>query len=186
VKSIIFASSNRYKYREVTSLLSKFDTHVQFVEKNLNELQADSMEVIALNKSHHAFLEISKPLIVEDDGLFIEELNGFPGQYSAFVLKTIGNTGIIQLLRNTNHRSALFRSVIAFNDGKKSLTFIGETRGTISRNVTKGGWGYDPIFIPENSEMTYGLLEIRGRKESWSHRATALKKFGEWFRRNSL
>jgi XTP/dITP diphosphohydrolase len=186
VKSIIFASSNRYKFREVKSLLSKFDTDVQFVEKNLNELQADSMEVIALNKSHHAFLEISKPLIVEDDGLFIEELNGFPGQYSAFVLKTIGNTGIIKLLRDTNHRNALFRSVIAFNNGIKALTFSGKTKGTIARNVTEGGWGYDPIFIPENSEMTYGILEIRGRKESLSHRATALKKFGEWFKHNSL
>jgi XTP/dITP diphosphohydrolase len=185
VKSIIFASSNRYKYREVKSLLSKFDTDVQFVEKNLNELQADSMEVIALNKSHHAFLEILKPLIVEDDGLFIDELNGFPGQYSAFVLKTIGNTGIIKLLRNTNRRSALFKSVIAFNNGNSSLTFSGVTRGTIARNATKGGWGYDPIFIPENSEMTYGILEIKGRKESWSHRATALKKFGEWFGHNS-
>ena len=123
MKSIIFTSSNKYKYREAKSLLSKFDTDVQFIEKNLNELQADSMEVIALNKSHHAFLEISKPLIVEDDSLFIDELNGFPGQYSAFVLKTIGNTGILKLLRNTNHRSALFKSVIAFNNGKKSLTF---------------------------------------------------------------
>lgn len=185
MKSVIFASSNKYKFRETKSFLSKFNIDVQFVEKNLNELQADSMEVIALNKSHHAFLDISKPLIVEDDGLFIDELNGFPGQYSAFVLKTIGNSGIIKLLRNTSHRSAIFMSVIAFNNGKKSLTFRGETRGTIARIATKGGWGYDPIFIPENSEMTYGVLEIRGRKESLSHRATALKKFGEWFVHNS-
>jgi XTP/dITP diphosphohydrolase len=185
VKSIIFASSNKDKYREVKSLLSVFDTNVQFVEKNLIELQADSMEVIALNKSHHAFLEISEPLIVEDDGLFIEELNGFPGQYSSFVFKTIGNMGIIKLLSNTNYRCAQFRSVFAFNDGKNSLTFSGETRGTIARKVTKGGWGYDPIFIPENSKMTYGVLDIKGRKESWSHRATALRKFGEWFRHNS-
>ena len=185
MKSIIFASSNKDKYREVKSLLSVFDTNVQFVEKNLIELQADSMEVIALNKSHHAFLEISEPLIVEDDGLFIEELNGFPGQYSSFVFKTIGNMGIIKLLSNTNYRYAQFRSVFAFNDGKNSLTFSGETRGTISRKVTKGGWGYDPIFIPEYSKMTYGILDIKGRKESWSHRATALRKFGEWFRRNT-
>jgi XTP/dITP diphosphohydrolase len=185
VKSIIFVSSNEKKYYEVKSLLSNFDTDVQFAKKNLVELQADSMEVIALNKSHYAFLEISKPLIVEDDGLFIAELNGFPGQCSSFVFKTIGNLGIIKLLHNTNFRCALFRSVFAFNDGKKSLTFSGETRGTISRKVTKGGWGYDPIFIPENSDMTYGILETRGIKESLSHRAIALRKFGEWFNDNS-
>lgn len=181
MKSIIFVSSNERKYYEVKPLLSDFDINVQFIKKNLVEVQADSMEVIALNKSHNAYLEISKPLIVEDDGLFIEELNGFPGQYSAFVFKTIGNLGILRLMRNTNFRSALFRSVFAFNDGTSSLTFSGQTRGTIAREVTKGGWGYDPLFIPENSEMTYGILESKGMKESLSHRALALRKFAEWF-----
>ncbi|HYZ66165.1 MAG TPA: non-canonical purine NTP pyrophosphatase, partial [Nitrososphaeraceae archaeon] len=74
---MVFVSSNERKYHEVKSLLSKFDIDVKFAKKKLIELQADSMEVIALNKSHCAFLEVSKPLIVEDDGLFIEELNGF-------------------------------------------------------------------------------------------------------------
>lgn len=185
MKSIIFATSNEKKYYEVKSLLSHFDTDVQFVKKNLIELQADSIEVIALNKSYHAFLEISKPLIVEDDGLFIEGLNGFPGQYSAFAFKTIGNLGIIKLLRNSSIRRALFRSVFAFNDGKNSLTFRGERRGTIARKVTKGGWGFDSIFIPENSNMTYGILENTGRKQPLSHRTLALKKFAIWFNHNS-
>ena len=181
MKSIIFVSSNENKYYEIKSLLSNFNTNVEFIKRNLVELQANSLEVIALNKSHHAYLETSKPVIVEDDGLFIEELKGFPGQYSAFVFKTIGNSGIIRLMHNTNFRCASFRSVFAFNDGKNSLTFSGQRRGTIAREVTKGGWGYDPIFIPENSEMTYGILESKGMKESLSHRTIALRKFGEWF-----
>ncbi len=184
MKSIIFVSSNERKYYEIKSLLSKFDTKVQFIRKNLTEIQADSMELIALNKSNNAYLEISKPLIIEDDGLFIEELNGFPGQYSAFVFKTIGNSGIIRLMRSTKSRSALFKSVFAFNDGTSSLTFSGQTRGTIAKEVTRGGWGYDPIFIPENSEMTYGNLENKGMKESMSHRAIAIRKFAEWFSDN--
>jgi XTP/dITP diphosphohydrolase len=186
VKSVVFVSSNERKYQEVKSLLSKFDIDVKFVKKKLVELQADSMEVIALNKSHCAFLEVSKPLIVEDDGLFIEELNGFPGQYSAFVFKTIGNAGVIRLMNKMNFRAALFRSVFAFNNGKNSITFSGEIGGTMARREIKGGWGYDPIFIPLNSRMTYGALERRGTKGSFSHRAIALGKFAEWYINNSV
>jgi XTP/dITP diphosphohydrolase len=185
MKSILFASSNDKKYREVKSLLSHFDIDVQFFKKSLTEIQADSLEIIALNKSHSAFLEISTPVIVEDDGLFIEELNGFPGQYSSFVFDTIGNWGIIKLLQKATSRHALFKSVFAFNNGRNSLTFGGETKGTIARKMTKGGWGYDPIFIPHNSDLTLGILETQGAKEFFSHRAKALKKFGDWFSRNT-
>jgi XTP/dITP diphosphohydrolase len=185
MKSILFASSNDKKYREVKSLLSHFDIDVQFFKKSLTEIQADSLEIIALNKSHSAFLEISTPVIVEDDGLFIEELNGFPGQYSSFVFDTIGNWGIIKLLQKATSRHALFKSVFAFNNGRNSLTFGGETKGTIARKMTKGGWGYDPIFIPHNSDLTLGILETQGAKEFFSHRAKALKKFGAWFSRNT-
>jgi len=151
----------------------------------LTEIQADSLEIIALNKSHSAFLDMSTPVIVEDDGLFIEELNGFPGQYSSFVFDTIGNWGIIKLLQKATSRHALFKSVFAFNNGRNSLTFGGETKGTIARKMTKGGWGYDPIFIPHNSDLTLGILETQGAKEFFSHRAKALKKFGDWFSRNT-
>jgi XTP/dITP diphosphohydrolase len=185
MKSILFASSNDKKYREVKSLLSHFDIDVQFFKKSLTEIQADSLEIIALNKSHSAFLEISTPVIVEDDGLFIEELNGFPGQYSSFVFDTIGNWGIIKLLQKATSRHALFKSVFAFNNGRNTLTFGGETKGTIARKMTKGGWGYDPIFIPHNSDLTLGILETQGAKEFFSHRAKALKKFGDWFSRNT-
>jgi XTP/dITP diphosphohydrolase len=185
MKSILFASSNDKKYREVKSLLSHFDIDVQFFKKSLTEIQADSLEIIALNKSHSAFLDISTPVIVEDDGLFIEELNGFPGQYSSFVFDTIGNWGIIKLLQKATSRHALFKSVFAFNNGRNSLTFGGETKGTIARKMTKGGWGYDPIFIPHNSDLTLGILETQGAKEFFSHRAKALKKFGDWFSRNT-
>ncbi|MFZ0696513.1 MAG: non-canonical purine NTP pyrophosphatase [Nitrososphaeraceae archaeon] len=185
MKSILFASSNDKKYREVKSLLSHFDIDVQFVKKSLIEIQAESLEIIALTKSNYAFLEISTPVIVEDDGLFIEVLNGFPGQYSSFIFETIGNGGIIKLLQKSNSRHAFFKSVFAFNNGRNSLTFGGETRGTIARKLTKGGWGYDPIFIPHNSDLTFGILETRGEKDLFSHRAKALKKFGDWFSRHT-
>jgi len=65
----------------------------------LEEIQAGYTEEIALHKVTQAFSQCSKPVIVEDDGLFIGSLNGFPGPLLCFVIKTIGNIGNSELLK---------------------------------------------------------------------------------------
>jgi len=92
-------------------------------------------------------------LIIEDDGLCIDSLDGFPGPYSSYVHKTIGNSGILQLLKK--NRNAKFISTIVYCD-KKSLEFFeGKLDGTISQSEKGKGWGYDPIFIPKNTKKTF-------------------------------
>ena len=81
---------------------------VTLCKLNIKEIQSDSLEEIALEKCRYAFSKIKSPVIVEDDGLFIEKLNGFPGQYSAFVFKTIGIKGILDLLRTCEDSICLF------------------------------------------------------------------------------
>ena len=61
---------------------------------------------------------MGRKVIVEDDGLFVDSLSGFPGPYSSFVFKTIGNDGILKLLAGSTKRSAYFLSLIAFYDGR--------------------------------------------------------------------
>ena len=99
MSNVLFASSNENKYKEAKAILSKFDIKLGFFKCNLQEIQADTLEEIALHKVTQAFSQCSGPVIVEDDGLFIESLNGFPGPYSAFAFKTIGNKGILNLLK---------------------------------------------------------------------------------------
>ena len=166
-------------------ILQKYDIGVEFYKVVLTEIQSDSIEVIAIEKAKSAFAEISKPVIVEDDGLFIHELNSFPGQYSSYVYNTIGNYGILKLLLNSNRRSAVFRSFFTFYDGKRDpKSFKGEIHGRISHRITEGGWGYDPIFIPTGSDLTFGQLQIRNRKIGFSHRTKALKRFAKWYKHN--
>ena len=180
---IIFASTNEGKFKEILPLLRNFDIDIEFMRFKSKEIQSEILEEVALEKSNVAYEKIGKPLIVEDTGLFINSLNGFPGPYSSYVFQTIGNTGILDLLSNKSNRFALFRTVIAYNDGNSKMTFTGETKGAISDHITEGGWGYDPIFTPEGSSYTSGQQGITN-KISVSHRTNALNYFEEWYCKN--
>src|SRR5436309_13345109 len=124
LSEILFASSNKNKFREARSILSKFGIELKFLSCHLQEIQADDLEQIARDKIIQAFLLCSKPVIVEDDGLFINSLNGFPGPYSSFILKTIGNKGILKLM--SVQRSAVFRSVIAYCEEEEDVRLFSE------------------------------------------------------------
>lgn len=177
-----FASSNINKYTEIKNQLStrKKSINIEFKKIELKEIQSDSLAEVAEDKVQHAFKIYQNEIFVEDDGLFIDALNGFPGVYSSYVSKTIGNGGIIDLLGNKINRNASFRSIIAFYDGQKIKSFTGEINGKISFYLTKGGWGFDPIFVPENWEVTFGQMDLE-IKNKISHRKAALDKFVEWY-----
>lgn len=205
---ITFASTNQSKYNEVRSiLLNRHGIAVDFFQAELIEIQSDSLEDIAKEKAKSAFVKklggraeeeeeeeekrMNKPVIVEDDGLFIEALNGFPGQYSSHVFKTIGNAGILKLLEDLDNRSAFFRSLIAYYDGKDLLIFEGKVDGKIisdkkittgvcgNSSASAGGWGYDPIFIPDGTDLTFA--QLGDKKNEYSHRKAALEKFANWY-----
>jgi len=173
---LYFVSSNIHKFKETKKILNNFGINIGFFNYKLEEIQSDSLVEIAKNKAKQAFLKCKKPVIVEDDGLFIESLNGFPGPYSSYVFKTLGNNGILQLLKQK--RKAKFVSIISFCDKKNIVTFESQITGRISKKLSGKGWGYDPIFIPVNQKETFAKLE---NKNLVSHRFKSLKKFSSWY-----
>jgi len=175
--NVLFASSNIHKYEEAKKILSEFGIDLEFFQTDLMEIQSDSLSEIALKKVLDAYDKCKKPVIVEDDGLFINSLSGFPGPFSSYIFKTIGNNGILKLVGS--NRAAQFRAVIAFCDSnKKPVFFESNVFGEISKNIQGKGWGYDPIFVPENQNKTYAELS---EKNNLSHRYESLKKFANWF-----
>ena len=173
---LLFASSNINKYQEAKKILGNFGINLGYYKCNLEEIQSDSLIEIANHKSKQAFQNCKKPVIVEDDGLFIKSLDGFPGPYSSYVFKTIGNKGILNLLKQ--NRKAKFVSVISYCDKKTNKFFESSLDGTISKKISGKGWGYDPIFIPSKSKSTFAKLLD---KNEISHRYKALKKFSNWY-----
>lgn len=173
---LFFTSSNYHKYQEAKKILHSFGINLRFFKYELEEIQSFSLQEIASKKAIQAFQKCKKPIIVEDDGLYINALYGFPGPYSSYVFKTIGNKGILQLLKQ--NRKAKFVSIISFCDNKNSKSFEAKIDGNISKTQNGEGWGYDPIFIPKNLNKTFAELT---NKNELSHRYKALKKFSNWY-----
>ena len=175
---LFFVSSNNHKYQEAKKILESPGINLGFFKSNLEEIQSNSLKEIASRKAVDAFYKCKKPVIVEDDGLFIDSLEGFPGPYSSYVFKTVGNKGIINLLKN--NRKGKFISIITYCDKSILKSFEGKLDGQISKSEKGKGWGYDPIFMPKNSRKTFAQLN---NKNELSHRYKALKKFSNWYLR---
>lgn len=176
---VFFCTTNKGKFSEAEKILNKYGINISHAPLPLEEKRSESLEEIAGECALRAFSMLGKPLFVEDSGLFVHALHGFPGTYSAWALKKIGNEGILRLLSGAKDRGAEFRCAIAFTEGKEVRLFTGAVRGQVAESIRgKGGFGFDPIFIPEGGEKTFA--EEPSLKDSLSHRSRALHKLGEF------
>jgi XTP/dITP diphosphohydrolase len=176
---LFFASSNKHKYYEAKQILATFGIKLKFFKFNPIEIQSESISDIARKKALDAYKKAKRPIMVEDVGLFIERLGGFPGPYSSYVYKTIGNNGVSLLARGGR---AKFLSVVALYDGKKMRLFEGIVHGHIAKKPKGDGWGYDPIFIPDGKKQTYAQIDD---KNLLSHRFFALQNMARFYTRQS-
>jgi XTP/dITP diphosphohydrolase len=185
---IFFATNNVNKFNEARRVLAAYRIAVGMLRVKGLEIQSESLEEIASASAEDAFRKCSLPIIVEDAGLFIEALKGFPGPYAAYVYRTIGNVGLLKIMENVKERGAKFESAIAYcSEGFDSpVCFKGEVVGEITlkerRGNADGGFGFDPIFKPAGSRKTFAEMSME-EKNTYSHRAMALRCFAERYRK---
>lgn len=181
--SVVFATSNRGKLEEARAILESFGISVEGYDGKGIEIQADTTSVVASYASRGAAKAAGRAVLVEDAGLFVESLDGFPGPYSAYAFKTIGVSGIIALLRpSPRRRAAKFVSSLAYCEPHgEPVLFEGYAFGTITmRPRGTKGFGFDPIFVPDGGRKTFGELTL-AEKSAVSHRAHSMKKFAKWY-----
>jgi len=176
---INFATSNPHKVREANIAGKEFGIEFVQLKEDYPEVRDEDVRKVAEEGAEYVFTRVKKPIIVEDTGLFIEALNGFPGSYSAFVFYKIGNEGILKLMENSSSRKAKFISAIGYRGLEGVRVFEGTVAGRIGTKITgTAGFGYDSIFIPEGYEHTFG--EDPDLKARVSHRRKAFEKFCEF------
>lgn len=185
--TIWFMTENPGKFREVSSILAPSRIRVRQLRRSKLEIQDHRLENIARYALNIALESHKGPIVIEDSGLFIESLKGFPGPFSSYALKTIGLEGILNLLRNRKRRGAYFRSAVAFGSTDlQPRMFTGIVRGSISQRIIgRSGFGFDPIFVPMGSNQTFGQSQDSTKNRS-SHRAKAFLKFAAWYRQREL
>ena len=175
---IYFVTSNKGKHAEARAIFG------DLVQKDIGytEIQADTLEEVAAYGIKEVAARLDRPAMIEDAGLFVEALKGFPGGYSAYAQKTIGNAGILRLMDGIECRDAYFKSVVAYAEpGQEPVMFKGEVHGQIGFEERGGkGFGYDPIFYVGGTSL--GEMEIE-EKNRISHRAASINALKDWLER---
>jgi XTP/dITP diphosphohydrolase len=173
-----FLTSNEHKFREARELFEKHGLRLEWLRESYDEIQGDTLEAVAIAALKSVERENA---FIEDAGLFVDALKGFPGVYSSYVLKTLGNEGILKLLEGVEDRGARFKSIVAYQAGEKVKIFKGVVRGNISHSpMGTKGFGYDPIFIPAGHTVTFA--EDYELKTRTSHRMKSLMKLIDYLK----
>jgi XTP/dITP diphosphohydrolase len=178
---ITFITGNEHKVIEAENIFKNFDIDLEHIDLGYCEPQG-TLEDVAKFGAKYASRKLDKSVIVEDAGLFIRALNGFPGVYSSYVQETLGNKGILKLMNNVNDRYAEFRSVIGYCAPKSEpKVFLGHVKGQIAFEE-KGnlGFAFDPLFYVEEEGKTFGELTTE-EKNQFSHRKNSLQQFIDWY-----
>ena len=186
--NLIFATNNRHKLTEVNQILGDKIELTTLAECGITEDIPETSPTIegnALQKARYVWERTGRSCFADDTGLEVDALGGAPGVRSARYA-TDGHdfeANVTLLLRNlegVTERSAQFRTVVALIlDGEEYL-FEGIVRGHITNErFGEGGFGYDPVFVPEGEVMTFAEMSPEA-KNAISHRGRAMAKLAEW------
>jgi len=122
-KTLYFATGNKGKIESLKNYFKSlnYEINIQAIDLDLIEPQENSVKEVSITKAKQAFEKLKKPVIVNDGGVCIEALNGFPGVYTKYICHTIGAKGILKLLENEKNRNAYFQSTTSFVNEKGEI-----------------------------------------------------------------
>jgi XTP/dITP diphosphohydrolase len=181
---IVFATNNKHKIEEISGILDSRYSILSLRDLDIIEdipEDEDTLEGNALAKARFVYLRSGKSVFADDTGLEVDSLNGAPGVYSARYAgpENSSEKNIEKLLfelKDTQNRSARFRTVIALILDGKEFLFDGVVEGSIT-NKREGekGFGYDPVFIANGMDKTFAEISA-SQKNRISHRGKAVLK----------
>ena len=185
---LVFASNNKNKIKEIQLLLPNSITILSLedigcfeeIEENATTIEGNSILKASYVTSKYGYI-----CFADDSGLEVEILNGKPGVHSARYAGEQRNDSdnmnkLLAKLKFETNRKANFKTVIALNLKDKQTLFTGIIDGEITKEkIGTNGFGYDPIFKPNNYDITFGEFEIE-EKARISHRGIAVKQLIEY------
>lgn len=168
-----FATKNENKLHEVNDILGY---SLEQINIDLFEPQGVNVEDIVKEKAKDAFRKVGKIVLVEDTSLEFLAWNGLPGALIKWFLDTVGNEGILNMLKNEINRKAIAKTAVGFFDGGQVHIFVGIISGTISEKIRgNSGFGWDSIFIPDGYDKSFAEMTST-EKNSISMRKLALER----------
>ncbi len=164
-------------------LLKGRGVNLEFLQVEYPEVQANRLEEVVESALDCLAPVHGDDLVVDDSGLFVQGLAGFPGVYSSYVYQTLGGEGILRLLEGVHDRRATFETVLGLRTDGVNELFLGKCRGTIAAKPRGSeGFGFDPIFVPEEASRTFAQM-TPAEKNAVSHRGRAADALADHLRR---
>lgn len=192
MEKLVFATNNRHKLEEVSAMTGSTVKIVSLAEIGCHDdipETADTFQGNALQKAAYVYEHFGLPCFADDSGLEVDCLEGIPGVLSARYAGEHGNSEaniakLLDAMKGSENRKADFKTVVALilPDGKTEF-FEGRVDGVITMEKRgEGGFGYDPIFIPDGYDKTFAELG-EDIKNKISHRAKAIAALCEYLKR---
>ena len=180
MKKICFLTGNINKYNEAKEIISD----LEMLELDLFEIQEIDAKHVIEEKLKIAMTKGYKNIIVDDTSLSFDSMNGFPGPLIKWLGMSVGIEAIPEMLRKLGNTKAEAITFIGYADEEGNISYFeGRLRGEIVSFRGENGFGWDPIFLPENSNKTLAEMTLEEKNEI-STRRTALNKFKEFLNNN--
>lgn len=180
---LLLASNNRGKIAEIQRLLPDFTVlglrDIGYTDPIDEPFQTFRENAWIKAKTLHDFC--GKPVLSDDSGICVDALNGAPGVFSARfagedATDEDNNRKLLSALEGNENRNAHYTAVLCLMLDRQAHYFEGNCKGGIAlKPAGQGGFGYDPLFIPEGYSQTFGELDASVKKQI-SHRAKALQQ----------
>lgn len=180
-------TGNRGKLAEARRLLAAGfpGVEVEGVEIDLPEIQSGEIDEVLRAKADEAWRRLGRPLVVEETGLYLSAMNGFPGPLVKWMLEAVGPAGIARTAQALGDDRVEARCRLLFKDGAREVVAQGSTHGRlVLPGRGSGGFGWDPVFLPDGETGTYGELSaadkdrIGHRGRAWRDLAARLAETG--------
>lgn len=171
-------TGNKNKVREFSQILGN-DYTINNIKIDLEEIQSTDVRKVVSHKLQQAYQQLKKPVLVEDTGIHIQSLNGFPGALVKSFWEHLGNEGICQIAGLSSINAI---TIIGYHDGEKMYFFQGKSTGEIPLKPTMGGFGWDGIFVPKGFNKSYGQMTPE-EKNKISQRSKALEELKRFFQK---
>lgn len=167
-------TSNPGKVAEYREAFEDMGIEMEHVRIPYDEVQTSELEEVVEKGMEELRSMGLRDFIIDDSGMFVEELKGFPGVYSAYVQKTLGNDGVLKVMEGVEDRRATFKCCIGCDIGGRTIIVTGTCDGFILHEPRgDGGFGYDPIFSPDGIR-SFSEIGIDD-KNRISHRGNAVE-----------
>ena len=170
----VLVTGNPHKRREAERILGR---PLKTVDVDLPEIQSGSLIEVLQAKAEEAWARLGRPGVVEETGLELACMNGFPGPLVKWMLEAVGDEGIARIAIQAGDPGVVARCAIMWRDGDRRLIAQGATTGRLVLPPRGDhGFGWDPVFEPEGFDLTYAELGD-DTKDRIGHRGLAWKRF---------